>query len=189
MLAIIPARKGSKRLKDKNKRLLCGKPMIEYTIEEAKKSKYIDNIIISTDDPYMNQMMIKYAVDIHWRPDKLAGDDVPTIDVIKDIVKDMDVDTIVLLQPTSPLRTADDIDRCIEAYMTGKFSSIVTVKKIYPLGFELNGAVFVMSKELIMNEYIWDDEVGLIVMPYERSVDVDRKEDFELCEMIMETKK
>jgi len=193
ILAIIPARKGSSRLPDKNKSNLCGKPMVVYTIEEAKKSKYIDTIIVSTDDKDIKRIAREYKVYDYNRPKELSTNDTPTIDVIKFVLRqlpiDYEVDMIILLQPTSPLRIVDDIDRCIDKYLTGAFSSIVSVVKTFPGRFRFNGAVYITSKKMIDNGNIWDDDTGLVIMPYERSVDVDTKADFELCEMLLEKEK
>jgi len=134
ILGIIPARKNSKRLPDKNIRNLCGKPMITYTIEEAKKSKYLEKIIISSDDDRMEKIAEKYNVDFLFRPKELAQDSTPTIDVVKHVVKKLEdeinyiPEIIVLLQPSSPLRIVEDINNGILMYTKNNFDSVVSVK-------------------------------------------------------------
>jgi CMP-N,N'-diacetyllegionaminic acid synthase len=116
VLAIIPARKGSKRLPNKNKLDLNGKPLISWTIESAMKSIYIDDIAISTDDEDIVEIAKLYDIDVPFlRPVELSSDKASTMDVIfhtinfyKSIGRYYDI--IILLQPTSPLRTSVDID-------------------------------------------------------------------------------
>ena len=201
VIAIIPARKDSKRLNCKNTKLLCGKPMIEYTFDVATKSRYIDTVIVSSDDNEVKKIYnnyrfnpsIVYDVFIR-RPKNLRGDDVPMMDVVKHTIDNYkylqeESNVFVILQPTSPLRTADDIDRCIDVFLSGLFSSVMTVTKAQSWHYKLNGAVYVLSKKMIDNNCLYDENTGLVIMPYERSIDVDYIEDFDLCEMIMETDK
>lgn len=133
MIAIIPARGGSKGLPCKNIRLLNGKPMIAYTIEAALKSKYITDIIISTDDEDIYDIALKYgAKDTFLRPKHLASDKSLAIDnYIYTIARLEDefnykVDCFVVLQPTSPLRTTADIDGAIELFHEKKADSIIS---------------------------------------------------------------
>ena len=196
VIAIIPARKGSTRLPGKNTKMLCGKPMIEYTIQNTIDSFHIDTAIITSDDNQVKQIWQKHrdnpAVDIrfHRRPKHLRGSDVPMIDVLKDVVDSypsmiFEEDIIVLLEPTAPLRTRDDIDRCITAYEFGFFSSVFTVCKTSPWTLKLNGAVFVTNKDMINKGKLHDEDAGLIIMPYNRSIDVDTIEDFKLAEYFL----
>ena len=116
VLAIIPARKGSKRLPNKNKLDLNGKPLIAWTIESAIKSIYIDDVAISTNDEDIVEIAKLYDIDVPFlRPEELSSDKASTMDVIfhtinfyKSIGKCYDI--IILLQPTSPLRTSVHID-------------------------------------------------------------------------------
>lgn len=119
VLAIIPARGGSKGIPRKNIKLLAGKPLIAWTIEEAKKSKYIDRLILSSDDEEIIEVAKEYNCETPFkRPAKLADDSARSIDVILHAVnfcKEFnDKDICVLLEPTSPLRDSNDIDDAIE---------------------------------------------------------------------------
>lgn len=116
ILAIIPARGGSKGVPRKNIRDLAGKPLIAWTIEEAKKSKYIDRLILSSEDDEIIEVAIQYGCEVPFkRPVELAKDDTPGIaPVLHAIEQCPGYDYVVLLQPTSPLRTVEDIDGCIE---------------------------------------------------------------------------
>ncbi len=132
-LAVIPARGGSKRLPNKNILLLGGKPLIAWTIEAARKSKYIDEVFVSTDSSEIKSTAEQYGVKVPFlRPEELAQDDTPTIDVIKHIIdyykkNQRKFDYIVLLQPTSPLRTFLDIDNAIELLEKKKADGIISV--------------------------------------------------------------
>ena len=135
ILAIIPARGGSKGLPRKNIRLLNGKPLIAYTIEEAKKSKYISRVIVSTEDDEIAKVSNKYGAEIIKRPLELAKDDTPTVDVVLhvlDVLKVQSVkpDIVVLLQPTSPLRTSQDIDNAIKLFIENNCESVVSACEI-----------------------------------------------------------
>lgn len=116
ILAIIPARSGSKGLPGKNIKEICGKPLIYWTIKSAKESKYIDDIVISTDSEEIATVAKKLGARVPFlRPKELAADDTPSFDVIKHVLDNNseNMDYIVLLEPTSPLRTSDDIDNAI----------------------------------------------------------------------------
>ncbi|GIO07333.1 hypothetical protein J31TS6_33610 [Brevibacillus reuszeri] len=129
VLAIIPARGGSKGVPRKNIRELCGKPLIAWSIEEAKKSKYIDQIIVSTDDEEIAAVARQWGAEIPFlRPVELAQDHTPGIDPVLHALKMLpQYEYIVLLQPTSPLRSTDDIDACLEQCVEQKVDSCVSV--------------------------------------------------------------
>ncbi|MBD3211402.1 MAG: acylneuraminate cytidylyltransferase family protein, partial [Candidatus Lokiarchaeota archaeon] len=116
-IGIIPARGGSKGIKEKNIVNLKGKPLIYYTIEAALKSSMINKIYISTEDKRIKEVCKNYGsneLEIISRPKILSSDSASLIDVILDIIRSnngfLNNDIIVLLQPTSPLRTENDID-------------------------------------------------------------------------------
>lgn len=129
-IAIIPARGGSKRLHKKNSLLLHGKPLISWTIEAAQKSKFVDEIVVSTDDDEILDIAIEQSVKTIVRPSELATDVAPTIDVIKHVLsKYTNFDYVILLQPTSPLRTSEHIDQAIDFLMVQGADSVVSVCK------------------------------------------------------------
>lgn len=134
IIAIIPARGGSKGLTKKNIKSLNGKPLIFYTIEEAKKSVYIDKVVVSTDDEEIADIAKQIGAEVPFlRPKELAKDDTPGIypivHAVKWIIKEKNYipEYVVNLQPTSPLRTADDIDKAIEKIMNSNFNYLVSV--------------------------------------------------------------
>lgn len=131
-LAIIPARGGSKRLPRKNVLNLAGKPLIAWSIEAAKGSKYIDSIVVSSDDDEILSVANSYGVQSVHRPKELASDTATTIDVLVHVIESIEetYDYIILLQPTSPLRDAKDIDKAIEYLFAKEANSIVSVCEI-----------------------------------------------------------
>ncbi|RNB53840.1 acylneuraminate cytidylyltransferase family protein [Brevibacillus gelatini] len=129
VLAIIPARGGSKGVPRKNIRDLAGKPLIAWTIEEAIKSKYIDRLIVSTDDEEIADVARQWGCEVPFiRPSELAKDETPGIDpVLHAISKLPGYDYIVNLQPTSPLRNVGDIEKCLEQCVKQNANSCVSV--------------------------------------------------------------
>jgi CMP-N-acetylneuraminic acid synthetase len=128
-LAIIPARGGSKRLPRKNILNLGGKPLIGWSIEAALGSRYIDKIVVTSDDDNILKIAEQYHVKIIKRPPKLASDTALTYDVVKHTIETIQkkYDYIVLLQPTSPLRNNLHIDDAIESLFNKNADAIVSV--------------------------------------------------------------
>ena len=138
VLAIIPARGGSKGIPRKNIKLLAGKPLIAWTIEEAKKSKYIDKTIVSTDSQEIADIAIKYGAEIPFiRPTELAKDETSSSEVIVHAIKwfeknqNQKFNMLVLLQPTSPFRNVKHIDSTLEIFSSSPNSkSLVSIKEV-----------------------------------------------------------
>ncbi|OAS14520.1 cytidylyltransferase domain-containing protein [Paenibacillus oryzisoli] len=116
ILALIPARGGSKGVPGKNILVVQDKPLIAWTIEEAKKSKYIDRVVLSSEDEEIIKVADQWGCDIPFvRPANLAKDDTPGIDPVLHALDHLpDYDYVIMLQPTSPLRSVEDIDNAIE---------------------------------------------------------------------------
>lgn len=134
ILAIIPARGGSKGISRKNLRDLKGKPLIAYTIEEAKKSKYIDRVIVSTEDEEIASVSRGFEAEVPiLRPKEFAQDNSPTVDCVIHMVnwlkenEEYKPDYVCLLQCTSPLRTFEDIDGAIEKIISTDMDGVVSV--------------------------------------------------------------
>lgn len=132
ILGVIPARGGSKGIPRKNIMNVAGKPLIAWTIEEALKSKYIDRLILSSDDEEIIQIAMKWGCDAPFvRPSELAQDDTPGVAPLLHAIGEVTgFDYVVLLQPTSPLRTVEDIDGCIELCISQYGDTSVTVTKV-----------------------------------------------------------
>lgn len=134
MIAIIPARGGSKGLPGKNTRLLQGKPLIAHTIEAAIKAKNISEVIVTTDSSEIAKISENYGANVPFlRPDYLSGDDASAIDVYLHAVNflskknGLSIDKFVVLLPTVPLRNEVHIDKAIEKFTEKKADTLVSV--------------------------------------------------------------
>lgn len=138
ILAIIPARGGSKGLPDKNIRQLCGRPLIGWTIEQARYSKYIDNVFVSTDSSKIANIAKQFGIEVPFlRPADLAKDTSSSMDVVEHVLdhfqkSQIHFDYIILLEPTSPLRKIDDIDSAIELTVQNETSDgVISLGEIH----------------------------------------------------------
>jgi CMP-N-acetylneuraminic acid synthetase len=133
LLAVIPARGGSKRLSRKNVLDLAGKPLIAWTIEAALGSKYIDRVIVSTDDDEIAEVSKDFGADVPFmRPTEYATDEATSVDVVLQLLEQLEVQNeqyeyIILLQPTSPLRTTENINESIELLIKRRSDGVVSV--------------------------------------------------------------
>ena len=132
ILAIVPARGGSKGLPRKNIKPLAKKPLIAWTINEARKSKYIDRLIVSTDDKEIAEISRKYGAEVPFlRPRELAADNSKSIDVILHALEWLEnkrveiYDLVILLQPTSPLRISKDINNALKLLFSKKEARVI----------------------------------------------------------------
>ena len=148
ILGLIPARGGSKGLPRKNIKPLSGKPLIAWTIEQALASKYLDRVVVSTDDKEIAEISKKYGAEIPFiRPKELARDDSTTSDVILHALNWFEstgkkYDYLALLESTSPLREKNDIDKCIELLINNEAAkSIVSVSKLESAHPEFNAVI------------------------------------------------
>lgn len=126
MIGIIPARGGSKGVPRKNIKKIAGKPLIYWSIKAAKESKLLTDFYISTEDKEIAGVAEYYGAKVLFRPQALAQDDTTTIAVLEHIVSENETDAIVVLQPTSPIRTGAMIDESIQKYNTGEFDTLAT---------------------------------------------------------------
>lgn len=135
-LVIIPARKGSKRIKNKNRLIIKGKKLIEYSIDAAIKSKFINDIVVSSDDQKILNLSKKYKeITFLKRKKNLSTDNITTTAVIYDLIKNypsLRKKYIILLQPTSPLRKVKHIDEAIKKLIDkkNKYDSLVSVCRL-----------------------------------------------------------
>lgn len=132
--ALIPARGGSKRLPRKNVKLLDDKPLIAWSIETAKASKYVDRVVVSTDDEEIKQVSEQYDAEVPFlRPEHLSNDYASSFDVIKHAIKQLNIEEknnlIVLLQPTSPLRLVAELDGALEFFVANNAKGVVSVSE------------------------------------------------------------
>jgi len=134
ILAVIPARGGSKGIPNKNIYPLLGKPLIAYTIIESLKSKYITDLIVTTDSTAIKEVAEKYKIEVPFvRPENLSGDNALAIPTIQhatleyEKIKDIEYDYIIMLQPTAPLRMAFDIDEALGLLITHNSDSVISI--------------------------------------------------------------
>jgi CMP-N-acetylneuraminic acid synthetase len=221
ILAVIPARGGSKGIPHKNIVDLCGKPLIGYSIEAAFKSKYIDYVMVSTDDDKIAYISKQFGAQIPFmRPTELAADTSKTIDAILhtvDKLKEMHktFDTLVLLQPTQPLRKSEDIDGAIEKYFECGEKSLASVSEVddhpilirtiendelmpmlncsstcrrqdMPKYYKVNGCIYVNSIGELNERTSFNDNAIPFIMNKENSVDIDELSDLALAKYYLE---
>ncbi|UVT16853.1 MAG: acylneuraminate cytidylyltransferase family protein [Nitrospira sp.] len=218
VLGLIPARAGSKRAPKKNLRWIGGRPLIAWTIEEARKSRYIDRLILSSEDDEIIAVAKEWGCEVPFkRPPELATDEAQGIEPVLHALHVMQgFDVIVLLQPTSPLRIVDDIDQCIEKCVYDDAPCVVSIaqvdknpgwmytlegtNRIRPLlkgkdastpyvpdpVYALNGAVYVADVNWLKKSksFLTDETVGMI-MPKERSLDIDTELDFRILHALV----
>lgn len=132
VLAIIPARAGSKGVPGKNFMNICGKPLITYSIESALESTLISRVLVSTDDERILNLKGKYKdVEFRERSGDLSADSSKIEDVIFNLLDDLKFDFIILLQPTAPMRTGKQIDQALNLILTNpNLNSIISVIKM-----------------------------------------------------------
>ena len=222
IIAIIPARGGSKGTLRKNMKILCDKPLIAYTIEASLSSKYINRVVVSTEDGEISETAKKFGVEVIERTAELAQDDVPSFVVYQHVIRYLEEvenfypSIVVALQPTSPCRIVEDIDGAIEKFLGADCDTVVGVcevehpphwmytlegdrmKPVIPGGekvlrrqdapqvYRLNGAVYVIKRDVIMKESrVLGNDTRAYVMPPERSIDIDTELDFKFAELLM----
>jgi N-acylneuraminate cytidylyltransferase/CMP-N,N'-diacetyllegionaminic acid synthase len=220
-VGIIIARGGSKRLPRKNVRHLAGKPLIAYTVEAARQSLRLARFIVSTDDPEIAQIATASAAVVPFlRPTELAEDKSSAVDVLQHAISWLEsqgrrIETVVLLQATSPFRTGKHIDEAIDLFealgvdtVTSVTASImhpywhwqpdgVEMKPFFSTGHiamsrqELppalieNGAVYVLRREVLDSGSLYGRRVAGYLMSSNDSIDVDTQDDFDYAEFLM----
>tara|TARA_B110000037_G_C17051267_1_gene477854 strand:- start:288 stop:920 length:633 start_codon:yes stop_codon:yes gene_type:complete len=200
-LAFIPARGGSKGLPNKNIKNLLGKPLINYSIESAKKSNRIDHIAVSTDCDEIADIARKSGVEILHRPEAVSNDESKTIDTLNfhyEFLKDYDI--IVILQPTSPLRPKDLIDECINEFLIGEYSNLVTgyYCKFQEFGSHNNmrrqdvkgffyddGSLYILTPSLIKKNQWSGNNTKKIVNKRQFTFEIDDEIDFLILEQLI----
>lgn len=217
-IAIIPARGGSKRLPGKNLMLLGGLPLIAHSILYAKaNSNVIDAVFVSTDDPEIKKIALEYGAEVIDRPAHLAGDHEPTVTAMKHVLESLETkpETVILLQPTNPLRPEKLLQQAFELYKKENCESLFTVTRSHhklgkiennkfvpfnykpgqrsqdlePLYFE-NGLLYICKSDLILEETIISENAHpLLVEHVFAGVDIDTAEDFDYAEYLYQKNK
>lgn len=158
ILAIIPARGGSKGIPHKNIKPLAGKPLIVWTLEHARNSHYIDRCVVSTEDAEIKSVAEQWGGEVLDRPMELAQDDTPGVaPVLHALSRLPGYDYVVLLQVTSPLRSTEDIDACISMAVEKKADTCVSVTEtsVSPYWMYQKDASNVMKPILPIDKSQW----------------------------------
>jgi len=206
VLGLIPARGGSKRCPGKNTADLGGKPLLQWTVEAARESGVVDHLVVSSDSVDVLHVADRLGVAQIIRPLALAQDNTPMLPVVRhaiEAVHPADPYLVVLLQPTSPFRTAEDIRSALNVWDLSAGDSVVSVTEVpEDLIFQVrwadrlepasrnfvvpNGAIYIMRSADIMRGRSWySDLVYAYRMPKDRSLDIDTPMDLELARMMV----
>jgi CMP-N,N'-diacetyllegionaminic acid synthase len=213
ILAVIPARGGSRGLPGKHMRRINGEPMITYTIRAAIASRRIDRVVVSTDDPAIAGAARDAGAEVPYlRPEELAADETPTFPVIDHAVRAVESDgeavsVVVTLQPTSPLRTAEQIDAAVALLDPPRVRSVVSVTALdlpasvvgglvggryrsipmppgtdtrrqgSPGAVRLTGAIYVTTRGLLAEGRLIDDAPAALLTDASSAIDVDDAQD------------
>ena len=213
IIAIIPARSGSKRIKNKNIKNFNKKPLIAWTIESALRSKLVDDVYVTSENDNILRMSKKYGAKIIKRPKKLSNNIIHVDEAIRHAYLEVNkkYDYIVTLQPTSPLRTDKNIDEAIKMIIKKKADSLISVFKTHqflwkknkddfnPVNYDLNnrlrsqdsnffqdnGAINITKPKILVKKH---NRLGGKITAYQmnfwRSIDIDQIEDFHMAEIL-----
>ena len=155
ILAVIPARAGSKGIPNKNIRIIGGHPLIYYSIKNALSSKYITNVIISTDSDQVRIIGEQMGAKVKWRDASLCGDDITLDSVIADAIPNDDWDYIVTMQPTSPTLRVETLDRAIKYAIDNELDTLISAINSPHLSWgEKNGEKVPNYKERLNRQYL-----------------------------------
>lgn len=222
VLVIIPARAKSRRLPNKNLKPFCGKPLIAWSIEAAKGCRFVDAIAVSTESRKIANVAKAWGGDVPFlRPGRLATDKASTLDVLFHVMsffeqRSRKFDILVLLQPTSPLRSSRHLSEALALFINKRANAVVSVEKSphppqwtkpltgdlgmrnfceikRPLSqnayWRLNGAIYIARWDFLRKQKGWySKRTYAYVMDRTDSVDVDTIEDFWIAELFMKKK-
>lgn len=219
ILAVIPARGGSKGIPRKNVRLMNGKPLISYSIENAKKCDLITDIVVTTDDEEIMGIAKLSSVDYVERTSELAGDKVTLDPVVYDAVlktelrKNVKYDIIITLQATSPLLKGETLEKAVESFINNKGDTYISVvnkphlswcrnetgyfpnytqrlnRQQLPPNYVETGAFFITKREFVKPDSRMGKDISVFEVPEEESIDIDSVSDWIICENILKKKR
>ncbi len=200
ILGLIPARGGSKRIKNKNLRLLKNLPLIWWSIEAGLRSKRLDCVVVSTDDDAIAGISAGFGAKVLKRPASLATDDATTISVLQHAVEELDPDVVVLLQPTSPIRPPGLIDRAIKQFFDSEADTLATGFISYQYAwatmpnmpqqkmkgfFYDDGNVYVHRAAHLRRGEWWGERLWQMMIGPEYNIEIDTEADFWAAEGIL----
>jgi CMP-N-acetylneuraminic acid synthetase len=205
ILGLIPARGGSKAIPRKNLRLLAGKPLIAWTIEAARASRRLDRVVVSTEDAEIAAVAQQCGAEVCHRPPRLARDDTPMLQVLQHALERMAAEVVVLLQPTSPIRDPDLIDRCVQRFLETDADSLATGfmckyveygRDVELFGAELqrqdlpgffydDGSVYVIRGSLLARGDRYGQRIERMLTDREQNLDIDDEFDWWVAEQVL----
>jgi CMP-N-acetylneuraminic acid synthetase/spore coat polysaccharide biosynthesis predicted glycosyltransferase SpsG len=219
ILAIIPARGGSKGIPRKNISLLNGKPLIAHSIKAVLNSGYFDDVFVSTDDDEIAEIATLYGAKVVERPGDLAGDKIPLDPVIFHAVNHLEkekkirYDYICTIQPTCPLLSTDSLNKAIETMYAGDYDTLISVvdethlywrkkdSENVPLYvsrknrqyldsiYKETGSIVISKREVVNADSRFGKDIFLFELPKNESVDIDNYEDWWIAENLLKKKK
>lgn len=221
MIALIPARGGSKGLPGKNLKMLRGKPLIAYTIEAALNASCVQRVIVTTDDKDISKVSKEYGAEVPFmRPEYLASDSALAIDTYNYVInrleeiESINIQEIMVLLPTCPLRTFKDICNAYEIFKKNKADSVISYtpekhpilwhkyldednkfvdifttelanRQEFRTSYYPNGAIYIFKSKLLKKGKYYSDKSYAYIMPNRKSVDIDTNEDLKYVEFLM----
>jgi len=223
ILSIVPARGGSKGIPKKNLTLLNNKPLLYYTVNASLNANHIDRTIVTTDNDEISNFAKKHGAEVIKRPKKLSDDKAQLEPVMEHVIKVLErnenyfPDILVLLQNTSPLRTATHIDEALDFFFTKKYDSILSgfkshrffwkmkADRVFPFNYNPkkrsrrqeisnqfieNGAIYITKlSSFKKSKCRISGKIGLYVMPEEISIEIDSKFELSLANFILKNQK
>lgn len=212
-IVIIPARAGSKRLPNKNTLLLQGIPLVAHSILYAKQFSFIDDVFVTTNDSKVKEIALQYNAKVIDRPEELSGNNEPTVSALKHALEFINnVEHVVLLQPTNPLRPSNLLFDAFEIYQKQGLESLFTVSRSWeklgkivdnqflpfnytkgqrsqdlePLYYE-NGLLYIAKASLIKKDIlISDNAYPLEINHIYAKVDIDTQDDFDYAAYLLQ---
>jgi len=199
IVALTPARGGSKGIPRKNIKEIAGKPLLAWTIEDALRSEFVDEYYVSTEDAEIAAVAKQYGAKVLWRPPELAIDSADTLSVMQHALQTHDGDILVLLQATSPIRFASLIDECISEFITNDYDSLATgfICNYVEYGknnlrrqdiegfFYDDGNVYVMKSSMVLSGDRYGQKIGRKIISRQENIDIDDTFDFWVAEQIL----
>lgn len=213
IIAIIPARVGSQRLPKKNFLPFEGRSLTQRAVDQAIESEAFNQVVVSTDLPNANDHFSGTGATIHQRSEYAASDSASVLDVCEDVLKscEQSFDLICVMLPTTPLRTVEDIQGCVDLLHKNEYDSVVAVSEFFfPVGYAMtmnkngivkrefasegnlptqshgvrvvdNGALYILTREMLDKRQYFSSSTGGYLMPRWRSIDVDNYEDYQMA--------
>ncbi len=219
ILGVIPARGGSKSVPRKNLAVVAGRSLLQHTIDVANTASTIDRVVVSTEDPEIADEAARLGAEVIERPTELAADETRTEPVLIHAVQELatsgyQADVIVTLEPTSPLRSASTINRCVDAVLRGERDAVITVcettalvgqlsedgtfthlipglprrRQERPAVYRETSTVYATRSSLLLERQslLGDEPFGVVIPPHE-AVDINERLDLIIAEALIES--